>query len=136
MGKMTRLKGTDGGLSARAGTKRRGRSRLGLRCTSCGHPVAVAVAPKECPACHSSAWEYGLGEWELLAEPSASLATLARKVIGSDSVRRWRFEQLQQAGYPDGDALVLSGRSDVDLHQAIRLLRDRCKATTAVRILI
>ena len=109
-------------------TKRRARSRLGLRCTSCGHPVAVAVATEGMP---SLPQPRGIGALE---EPSASLATLARKVIGSDSVRRWRFEQLQQAGYPAGDAFVLSGRSDVDLHQAIRLLRDRCKAATAVRI--
>ena len=68
--------------------------------------------------------------------PSTSLATLARRVIGTDSVRRWRFEQLQRGGYPPGDALVLSARSDVDLHQAIRLLRDRCAVPTAMRILI
>lgn len=69
-------------------------------------------------------------------DPSAPLVTLARRVIGSNPVRRWRFEQLHRAGYPIGDALVLSGRSDVDLHQAIDLLRDRCQLATAVRILI
>ena len=67
---------------------------------------------------------------------SASLAALARRVIGADSVRRWRFEQLLRGGYPAADALVLSARSDVDLHQAIRLLRQRCAVPTAMRILI
>jgi hypothetical protein len=67
---------------------------------------------------------------------SASLVTLARQVIGTDSVRRWRFEQLRRGGYPAGDALVLSARSDVDLHQAIRLLRELCAVPTAMRILI
>jgi hypothetical protein len=57
-------------------------------------------------------------------------------VIGRDQVRRWRFDQLERAGYPAGDALVLSGRSDVDLHQAIRLLADRCPVPAALRILI
>jgi hypothetical protein len=51
-------------------------------------------------------------------------------------VRRWRFEQLERAGYPTADALVLSGRSDVDLHQAIGLLDDRCPVSAALRILI
>lgn len=70
------------------------------------------------------------------ARPSATLAALARRVIGADSVRRWRFEQLLRGGYPAVDALVLSARSDVDLHQAIRLLRQRCAVATAMRILI
>lgn len=67
---------------------------------------------------------------------SASLVTLAGRVIGTDSVRRWRFEQLRRGGYPAGDALVLSARSDVDLHQATRLLRERCSVRTAMQILI
>ena len=61
---------------------------------------------------------------------------LATKVIGRNAVRRWRFEQLERAGYPTGDALVLSGRSEVDLHQAIRLLGDGCPVSAALRILI
>lgn len=69
-------------------------------------------------------------------DSSASLLTLVRKVIGSDQVRRWRFEQLLRAGYPEGEAFVLSGRGDVDLHQAIRLLRERCAVPTAMQILI
>ena len=65
-----------------------------------------------------------------------TLARLAAKVIGRNSVRRWRFEQLERAGYPTADALVLSGRSDVDLHQAIGLLNDSCPVSSALRILI
>lgn len=64
----------------------------------------------------------------------SSFVTLARRVIGASQVRRWRFDQLLRAGYPAGDAFVLSGRSDVDLHQAIRLLRRRCATPTAMRI--
>ncbi|HZD87988.1 MAG TPA: hypothetical protein VE088_08290 [Gaiellaceae bacterium] len=63
-------------------------------------------------------------------------ATLAQKIIEGDSVRRWRLEELVRAGYDPGDALVLSGRRDVDIHDAIRLVRRGCPPKTAVRILI
>jgi len=53
-----------------------------------------------------------------------------------DPVRCWRLEQLRRAGYPLVDSLVLSGRSDVDLHAAVRLLRDGCPPETARRILL
>ena len=78
-----------------------------------------------------------IGATTELRRPRFELScNLATKVIGRDPVRRWRFEQLERAGYPIGDALVLSGRSDVDLHQAIRLLDDRCPVSAALRILI
>ena len=115
------------------------RPRFDLRCTACGHAVAVSIEPEQCPTCHRAAWERRPREPDpprSREESSASPAVLARRVIGSDAVRRWRFEQLQRAGYPIGDALVLSGRGDVDLHQATRLLRGRCALSTAVRILI
>lgn len=63
-------------------------------------------------------------------------AVLAEKVTESDPVRRWRLEQLERAGYPPSDALVLSGREDVDVHLAARLLRQGCPVPTALRILI
>lgn len=69
-------------------------------------------------------------------DAATPIATLAKRVIGADSVRRWRFDQLMRAGYPAGDALVLSGRSDVDLHRATGLLRDHCAVATAVEILL
>ena len=56
--------------------------------------------------------------------------------IEHDPVLRWRFEQLQRAGYPTEEAVVLSGRSEVDLHTAIRLLQDNCAVPTAMQILI
>jgi Rubrerythrin, rubredoxin-like domain len=117
------------------------RPRFDTRCTNCGHTTTLSMAPDACPVCHASAWEYRPTDSELpaqsrRAERSESLTMLARKVIGTNSVRRWRFEQLRQAGYSIGDSLVLSGRNDVDLHQATRLLREGCLAATAVRILI
>jgi len=53
-----------------------------------------------------------------------------------DWVRQWRLEQLERAGYPSADALLLSGRLDVDIHEAARLLRSGCPVRTAVRILV
>jgi hypothetical protein len=63
-------------------------------------------------------------------------ATVAREVTAQDPVRRWRLEELRRAGYPIYDALVLSGRADVDLHRAVRLLERGCPAWTAMRILL
>lgn len=63
-------------------------------------------------------------------------AVLAERVAEHDPVRRWRLERLRAAGYGPTDALVLSGRADVDLHLAVRLLRDGCRVETALRILL
>jgi hypothetical protein len=65
-----------------------------------------------------------------------SPATLADKVTEHDPVRRWRMQRLRGAGYPPTDALVLSGRSHVDVHVATRLLQRGCPAQTAMRILL
>ena len=64
-----------------------------------------------------------------------SPAALADKVTEHDPVRRWRSDQLQRAGYPPWDALVLSRRRDIDLHRAVDLLRRGCSPETAIRIL-
>jgi len=62
--------------------------------------------------------------------------TLAHQVTEADPVRRWRFDELLRAGYDACDALVLSGRADVDLHGAAALLRNGCPADLAIRILL
>lgn len=64
-----------------------------------------------------------------------SPAALADRITESDPVRRWRLRQLERAGYPPSDALVLSGR-DVDIHLAERLLAQGCPVDTAMRILL
>lgn len=51
-------------------------------------------------------------------------------------MRHWRLEELERAGYPPPDALVLSGRTDVDRHLAVRLLHQGCPVRTAMRILL
>lgn len=64
-----------------------------------------------------------------------STATLVEKIVEADPVRQWRLDELVRAGYTPVDALVLSGRRDVDIHVAERLLRTGCPANTALRIL-
>lgn len=53
-----------------------------------------------------------------------------------ENVRRWRLEQLRNAGYTRDDALVLSGDDDVDVHRAAQLLADGCSAELALAILL
>jgi hypothetical protein len=63
-------------------------------------------------------------------------ATLTPPPETLDWVRQWRLEQLERAGYPAKDALLLAGRLDIDIHEAAHLLRNGCPVTTAVRILV
>lgn len=65
-----------------------------------------------------------------------TVATLSEKVTAGDSVRRWRVKELRRAGYGPADALILSGRPDIDLHVAIGLLKRGCPPWTAVQILL
>ena len=51
-------------------------------------------------------------------------------------MRQWRLEQLERAGYPAKDALLLADRLDIDIHEAAHLLRNGCPVATALRILI
>ena len=52
-----------------------------------------------------------------------------------ERVRRWRVEQLREAGYAHAAAIELAARRDVDLHLAVELLRRGCPPATALRIL-
>jgi hypothetical protein len=65
-----------------------------------------------------------------------SATTLAEEVTEGDLVRRWRLQELVRAGYDPGDALVLSGQPEIDLHLAIDLVKHGCPPPTAVRILL
>lgn len=141
MARRTRQTTASGGSPARTGAPRGlARPRFDFRCATCGHTLAAFSAPDECPLCYGSVWE----QRTVASDPSrtpeaervASLSALAAKVIGSNQVRRWRFEQLQRAGYPVGEAFALSGFGHVDLHQAIGLIRDRCPIPTAMQILV
>jgi hypothetical protein len=48
----------------------------------------------------------------------------------------WRLEQLLLAGYNSEQAYELAARRDVDLHLALRLLRDGCAPELALAILV
>ena len=68
--------------------------------------------------------------------PFMTPTALAHSVTEHDPVRRWRLDLLVRAGYQPWDALVLSRRSDVDLHVALALLEKGCPVETALRILL
>ena len=52
-----------------------------------------------------------------------------------DRVERWRTAELMRVGFPGDDAVALAARLDVDLHEAIELVRRGCPPELAVRIL-
>lgn len=51
-------------------------------------------------------------------------------------VLSWRFEELLDAGYDAATAAALARRVEIDLHLAVRLVRNGCPPDTAVSILI
>ncbi len=51
-------------------------------------------------------------------------------------VLSWRVEQLLAAGFDGDAAFVLALDRDVDLHEAIELVRRGCPPPTALRILV
>ncbi len=63
--------------------------------------------------------------------------TAAHEIIETelDRVERWRTAELMRVGFAGDDAVVLAGRMDVDLHEAIELVQRGCPPELAVRIL-
>jgi len=55
--------------------------------------------------------------------------------LEEEAVFRWRFEQLERAGYPGDVAIEFAGRQDIDLHLALDLRAQGCSADLAFRIL-
>jgi len=53
-----------------------------------------------------------------------------------DRIVRWRSEELERAGYSPEGAASLAARLEVDLHEAIDLVKGGCPAEVAVRILL
>jgi hypothetical protein len=52
-----------------------------------------------------------------------------------ERVERWRAAELVRVGYPGDDAVALAARLDVDLHEAIDLVRRGCPHELAIKIL-
>jgi hypothetical protein len=65
---------------------------------------------------------------------AAELETLYVSEI--DRIEHWRHEELQRAGYDSESALVLAASHDVDLHEAVRLLKRGCTVDLALQILL
>jgi hypothetical protein len=51
-------------------------------------------------------------------------------------IERWRAEELERAGYDRKQAATLAARHDVDLHNAVDLVRRGCPAEVALSILL
>jgi hypothetical protein len=54
----------------------------------------------------------------------------------AERVERWRAEALERAGYAPDTAVILAGRSDIDLHLAERLVQQGCPPDLAAEILL
>ena len=53
-----------------------------------------------------------------------------------ERIERWRAEELERAGYDRKQAATLAARHDVDLHNAVDLIRQGCPADLALSILL
>jgi hypothetical protein len=53
-----------------------------------------------------------------------------------DRIETWRREELERAGYDSTSALVLAVNHDIDLHEAVDLLRLGCSVELALQILL
>ena len=51
-------------------------------------------------------------------------------------IEQWRLEELARAGYDVDAAAIIAVRSDIDLHQAVDLLRAGCSPELALAILL
>jgi hypothetical protein len=57
-------------------------------------------------------------------------------VTENDRVEHWRHSELARAGYDPESALVLAASHDVDLHEAVNLLKRGCSVDLALQILL
>ncbi len=53
-----------------------------------------------------------------------------------ERIIRWRSEELERAGYEPEGAAALAARLDIDLHEAIDLVKSGCPHEIALRILL
>lgn len=64
-----------------------------------------------------------------------ALSTPLELQRGAAEVMRWRFERLLESGYDAPTASWIAKHVDIDLHLAVRLVRDGCPPDTALSIL-
>jgi hypothetical protein len=65
---------------------------------------------------------------------AAELETLYVSEI--ERIEQWRHSELERAGYDPESALVLAASHDVDLHDAVDLLKGGCTVDLALQILL
>jgi hypothetical protein len=53
-----------------------------------------------------------------------------------ERIERWRHQELERAGYDAESAIVLAASHDVDLHDAVELLKRGCTVDLALQILL
>jgi hypothetical protein len=63
-------------------------------------------------------------------------ATQLPGLATEEDIVYWRLEQLLLAGYNSEQAYELAARREVDLHLALRLVRDGCAPELALAILV
>jgi len=54
----------------------------------------------------------------------------------AESILRWRFDVLVRSGYELAAALRLASHVEIDLHDAVNLVRRGCPSEAALRILL
>jgi hypothetical protein len=73
---------------------------------------------------------------EVCCEESVNTADVEQRQTAEEDILDWRFEQLLRVGYERRQARVLSRRREVDLHQAVDLVRRGCPHALALQILL
>ena len=63
--------------------------------------------------------------------------TVAHDLIETETerVERWRTAELMRVGFAGDDVVALAARAEVDLHEAIELVRRGCPPELAYKIL-
>jgi hypothetical protein len=63
-------------------------------------------------------------------------AELTQQETEKQRIERWRADELVRAGFEPAAASLLASRADVDLHDAIELVRRGCPPELALDILL
>lgn len=53
-----------------------------------------------------------------------------------ERIELWRAQEFERAGFRPGDAVELAARFDIDLHDAVGLVRAGCPHDVALQILL
>jgi hypothetical protein len=67
-----------------------------------------------------------------MPEPEAAETVSER----GDAVYDWRRDVLERAGYDYHGARMIARRREIDLHEAVSLLKNGCPESVALRILL